>query len=32
VSLDGGDLTIEWAANNHVMMTGPVAIEFTGQI
>lgn len=32
VTLDGGDLTIEWADDNHVLMTGPVEIEFTGQI
>jgi diaminopimelate epimerase len=28
--LDGGTLEIEWRADNHVMMTGPVATSFTG--
>ncbi len=32
VMLDGGSLEIEWSENNHVMMTGPVAISFTGVI
>ena len=32
VTLDGGDLSIEWAQDNHVLMTGPVAVEFTGQL
>ena len=30
VVLDGGTLTIEWLENNHVMMTGPVALAFSG--
>jgi len=30
VILDGGTLTIEWLENNHVMMTGPVALAFSG--
>jgi diaminopimelate epimerase len=31
--LDGGELTIEWReADGHVLMTGPVAISFTGEI
>ncbi|HUZ14292.1 MAG TPA: diaminopimelate epimerase [Caulobacteraceae bacterium] len=31
VELDGGDLMIEWRrADEHVLMTGPVAVEFTG--
>lgn len=30
VILDGGALTIEWADDNHVHMTGPVATSFTG--
>jgi diaminopimelate epimerase len=30
VTLDGGDLEIEWRADNHVIMTGPVAEVFTG--
>jgi diaminopimelate epimerase len=30
VILDGGVLTIEWLANGHVAMTGPVAVAFRG--
>jgi diaminopimelate epimerase len=31
VELDGGELFIEWTqSDNHVRMTGPVAVEFTG--
>lgn len=30
--LPGGDLFIEWAASNHVWMTGPVATSFEGKI
>ena len=30
--LDGGTLTIEWAADNHVQMTGPSALVYQGQI
>jgi len=31
--LDGGSLTIEWReSDGHVLMTGPVAISFTGEI
>jgi diaminopimelate epimerase len=29
---DGGILEIEWRNDNHVMMTGPVAISFSGTI
>lgn len=32
VHLPGGTLQIEWADNNHVWMTGPVAISFKGEI
>lgn len=32
VVADGGSLAIEWRADNHVIMTGPVAISFTGVI
>ncbi len=32
VSLDGGDLTIELRADGHVVMVGPVATSFTGEI
>jgi diaminopimelate epimerase len=30
VTLDGGDLEIEWRADGHAIMTGPVAESFTG--
>ena len=29
-SLPGGDLAIEWRADDHVLMTGPVEYEFSG--
>lgn len=32
IVLDGGVLTIEWLDNGHVMMTGPVALAFTGAL
>ncbi len=32
VVLDGGPLLIEWRDDNHVVMTGPVAVSFTGRI
>lgn len=32
LELDGGDLDIEWRADNHVIMTGPVAVEFEGEL
>lgn len=32
VILDGGALTIEWLPDNHVLMTGPVAISFSGML
>lgn len=33
IHLDGGDLMIEWrASDNHVLMTGPVATSFYGEI
>ena len=32
VIVDGGELTITWRADNHVLMTGPVATAFTGEI
>jgi diaminopimelate epimerase len=32
VTLDGGDLEIEWRADNHVIMTGPVAEAFVGTL
>jgi diaminopimelate epimerase len=32
VQLPGGDLDIEWAANNHVFMTGPATTVFSGEL
>jgi len=32
VHLNGGDLSIEWAVDNHVYMTGPAVEVFTGAI
>jgi len=32
VIVDGGTLTIEWLENNHVLMTGPVALAFSGTL
>ncbi|HET6388814.1 diaminopimelate epimerase [Hyphomicrobium sp.] len=32
VTLPGGDLHIEWANNNHILMTGPVEFEYEGAI
>jgi diaminopimelate epimerase len=32
IVLDGGNLGIEWLADNHVRMTGPVATSFTGEL
>jgi diaminopimelate epimerase len=33
VEMDGGELHIEWReADRHVLMTGPVAVEFTGRL
>jgi len=32
IHLDGGDLDITWADDNHVIMTGPVATSFSGVI
>ncbi len=31
VTLPGGELVIEWRADDHVLMTGPVAFEFEGK-
>ncbi len=30
IKLDGGDLLIEWLADDHVLMTGPAALDFEG--
>ncbi|MGC1302824.1 MAG: diaminopimelate epimerase, partial [Caulobacteraceae bacterium] len=33
VTLDGGDLKIDWREDDgHVLMSGPVAVEFTGTL
>jgi diaminopimelate epimerase len=32
IHADGGTLTIEWLADNHVAMTGPVALSFAGSL
>jgi len=32
VVVDGGVLTIEWRDDNHVIMTGPVALAFSGTL
>jgi diaminopimelate epimerase len=32
IEVDGGALTIEWLQNGHVVMTGPVAISFAGEL
>jgi diaminopimelate epimerase len=33
VEMNGGELTIEWReADNHVIMTGPITLEYTGNL
>jgi len=32
IVLDGGPLDIEWREDNHVLMTGPVELNFTGEL
>ncbi len=32
VVMDGGELEIEWRADGHALMTGPVATAFTGSV
>ena len=32
LALDGGELVIEWRDDDHVIMTGPAAMSFTGEI
>jgi diaminopimelate epimerase len=32
VTVPGGDLTIEWRADEHVMLTGPAEFEFSGEL
>jgi diaminopimelate epimerase len=30
--LDGGELSVDWRADDHVIMTGPAAVDFTGEL
>jgi diaminopimelate epimerase len=32
ITMPGGDLQMEWRADGHVLMTGPVATAFTGTL
>ena len=32
VTVPGGDLTVEWAENGHMLMTGPAEFEFSGEL
>jgi diaminopimelate epimerase len=32
IVVDGGELLIEWRADGHVMMTGPAAVDFAGEL
>jgi diaminopimelate epimerase len=32
VAVDGGELEIEWLKDGHVLMTGPVAVSFSGEL
>jgi len=32
VALPGGTLVIEWASNDHILMTGPAELEFEGAL
>ena len=32
LELTGGELQIEWLPDNHVLMTGPIEVEFTGTL
>jgi diaminopimelate epimerase len=32
VTLPGGDLRIEWRDDDHVLMTGPYALDFEGML
>jgi diaminopimelate epimerase len=32
VLVDGGELLIEWRGDNHVIMTGPAAVDFAGEL
>jgi diaminopimelate epimerase len=32
IVVDGGELLIEWRADGHVIMTGPAAVDFSGEL
>jgi diaminopimelate epimerase len=32
LELDGGELFVEWDAQDHVIMTGPAAVDFAGEL
>lgn len=32
MELDGGELFVEWRADGHVIMTGPAAVDFQGEL
>jgi diaminopimelate epimerase len=32
IVLDGGPLDIAWREDNHVLMTGPTELNFTGEL
>ncbi len=32
IAVDGGALSVDWLENGHVVLTGPVAVSFTGEI
>jgi len=32
IAMDGGDLVVEWAADGHVLMTGPTMTAFQGMV
>ena len=32
LALDGGDLFVEWRGDGHVIMTGPAAVDFAGEL
>ena len=32
LELDGGELFVEWREDGHVIMTGPAAVDFAGEL
>jgi diaminopimelate epimerase len=32
IVVDGGTLAVDWLENGHVVLTGPVAVSFTGEL